>query len=110
MGYAWSGKCYATVNQALDGFVRDFPTSSPSGIVMFTGTPPSINSTGLITFQSGFSLISGSGSYSFANRAGTLQLPSCNYDSLGNFWAADVIFVCAAVFAFFVGFSAGQRP
>jgi len=110
MGYAWNGVCYETAAQGLDGFVRSFPTSTPSGILTFTGSAPSVSGSGLISFQSGFSLISGSGNYSYANRSGTLQLPSCDYQTLGNYPAGDIVFLCSMVFAAFVGFRTGFRP
>ena len=110
MGYAWGGQCHETAAQAFDSFVRKFPASDAYGVTTFGGTAPSVNGSGLITFQSAWAPLSGSGSIAYQTKSGTLQLPSCTYDSMGSFWTSDIIFLCAMVFSAFAGFRTGFRP
>jgi len=112
MGYAWGGQCYETASQAFDSFVRKFPSSDAYGVTTFSGTPPSVNGSGLITLQSSYAPWTGgsSGTLTYVIKTGTVQLPSCTYDSMGSFWTSDIVFLCAMVFAAFVGFKTGFRP
>lgn len=104
MAFAWAGGCYETPEEAIAAFAKDVPTADATGINSFT-QPPTIDPSGLITwsianrsFSTNKTLI----------RTGTTQLQTCTYDSFNPSALADITFILAMIFAFFVGFRSGQ--
>lgn len=104
MPYAWNGTCYETPEKALDGFALDVPRSDGGGLVAFTQAP-TIDGVGLITWSIAHRPLNDDAA---TVRTGTTQLQSCVYESLGPGSVVDVVFICAMVFSFFVGFRSGQ--
>lgn len=108
MAYAWNGHCYETGAQALTAFNLDLPSIDGAGVLQLLSS--SVDANGLITAtarKGSFGALSMSWS---PNTPFTYQLPTCTYDSLGQFWTTDIVFVCAMVFAAFAGFRTGFRP